>query len=332
FELPKGMHVSTPWQPDTGEHGFRLDERAFAFTGHLVVGHFEAQDIAGLHAVILQGFGAAARDQLTAWLARAARVASLPGGMLPVPGAQVIVVPTSPSPFPIHFGHTGRSGGASIVLFVPTDVAPAQLRQDWIAIHELSHLWHPFIRREDAWLSEGLATYLQEVLRVRAGLEPASMAWQRLYDGASLGRQSTRTLVDETRGMVIGGEHNYQRVYWAGAAIALMIDVQLRKDSAGQHSLDGLLARVHARSELFARGASAAELLTALDSEAGRDTCHPIARRYLDRAGLPALDALYADLGITPDSGEPSADRGAPLAWIRDAIMQPSPAVRLALP
>ena len=37
-------------------------------------------------------------------------------------------------------------------------------------------------------------------------------------------------------------EHNYQRVYWAGAAIALMIDVELRERSHGELTVGEMLA------------------------------------------------------------------------------------------
>ena len=55
------------------------------------------------------------------------------------------------------------------MLFMPTDMDLAQFRADWIAVHEISHLLHPFVRRGDAWLSTGdlfrqshqLASYLQ---------------------------------------------------------------------------------------------------------------------------------------------------------------------------
>jgi len=315
FVLPPGVQVSAPWAEAPDGAGYELDERAFAFTGHVVLGSHAAQPVAApgtaLRAVIMAGFPEPARELIAPWLARSAAIASAPGGVFPVPNAQVIVVPTSPSSYPIHFGHTGRSGGASIVLFLPTDVDAAQLQGDWIAVHEFAHLWHPFIRREDAWLSEGLATYLQEVLRVRAGLLRADAAWQRLREGAQLGQGTTRSLQEETRRMPF--EHNYQRVYWAGAAIALMIDVELRERSGGALSLPQLLARLREEPRLFMRALSAAELLRELDRLAGLPLCEALAARYL-QGPLPDLGALYQELGI-------AGARDAPLTWVRDAIM-----------
>lgn len=329
FELPEGVQVSVPWHEDPARAGtFQLDERAFAFTGHVALGRFDQHTLpvtgGTMRAIILPGFPAEASAVLTAWLQRSAIVASLPGAAFPVADAQVIIAPTSPSPFPIHFGHTGRSGGASIVLFVPTDIGADALQADWIAVHEFSHLWHPFIRRDDAWLSEGLATYLQEVLRARAGLVTPAAVWQRLYEGAQLGRETTHDLSEETRRMAF--ESNYRRVYWAGAAIALMIDVELRKASAGRLSLDGLLARLRREPALYLAGMSAQELLGHLDRLAGVRACEPIAARYTS-GSLPDLSALYRELGVIPgaDASEVRFDAHAPSAALRDAIMTGAP-------
>ena len=324
FELPEGMQISTPW-PERGD-SYQLDESAFACRGHLVFGHFERMAIsvpgAVLDAVVLDGFAAPTRALIADWLATAGSVVSLPSGAFPVQRAQVIVVPTSPSHFPIHFGYTGRSGGASIVLFTPTDMDLAAFRADWIAIHEFSHLLHPFVERDDAWLSEGLATYLQEVLRVRAGLLPAQRAWQRLFDGAARGRETDQSLAHETRIMRFAG--NYERVYWAGAAIALMVDVELRRKTGGQVSLDDVLAKL-AHEPRVQHAVSAHDLLGHMDRLAGVDVFRATAHRYLVGTQLPDLTDLYRSLGLADEAGEVVVERGAPLAWIRDAIMAKRP-------
>jgi hypothetical protein len=320
FVLPAGVSVSTPW-PERGG-AYALDESAFACRGHLVFGHFvrESVEVPGttLDAIVLDGFPEPARGLISAWLATAGAVASSPSGTFPVQHAQVIVVPTSPSHFPIHFGYTGRSGGASIVLFMPTDMDLDQFRADWIAIHEFSHLLHPFVERDDAWLSEGLATYLQEVLRVRAGLLPQEQAWRRLYEGAARGRETDHSLADETRIMRVAG--NYERVYWAGAAIALMADVELRRRTAGNATLDTVLAAL-TRGPRFNRSVSARELLHMMDEIAGVPVFEATARRYLEGGGLPDLTELYRVLGLVNGSGVLGMQDDAPLAWIRDAIM-----------
>jgi hypothetical protein len=72
---------------------------------------------------------------------------------------------------------------------------------------------------------------------------------------------------------------------------------------------------------------SARELLRVLDelaaAELSQPVCEALASRYLT-AGLPDLTALYAELGIDPATGEPSAN-GGPLAHVRDAILAETP-------
>ena len=333
FVLPGGMRVSTPWRelPDK-PHSFALDESAFAFTGHVVLGEYEAHALslpgAHMRVAVMPGFPASTTRLIAPWLMRAGQVASLPGARFPVPNAQVVVVPTSPSAFPIFFGHTGRSGGASIVLFLPTDIDADQLQADWIAVHEFSHLWHPFIRRQDAWLSEGIATYWQEVLRARAGLISREQVWQRLYEGAELGRQASASLAEETLRMPHA--HNYQIVYWAGAAIALMLDVELRAQSAGRLSLDLILSRLREQPELYLRARTAHELLQAFDRLAGMPVCAALASRHM-HGELPELRSLFEQLGVAraPDGSTRTA---APLAWVRDAILAAPSALSAARP
>jgi hypothetical protein len=320
FVLPAGMQVSAPWR-ELPDHMFVLDETAFAFTGHVVLGELDAQNLpvpgTRLRVATLRGFPEPTAALIPAWLTRAAQAASLPGARFPVPDAQVIVVPTSPSSFPIFFGHTGRSGGASIVLFLPTDVDSATLQADWIAVHEFSHLWHPFIRRQDAWLSEGIATYWQEVLRARAGLITREQVWQRLYEGAELGRRASQSLTEETRRMPHA--HNYQIVYWAGAAIALMLDVELRAKSEGRVSLDVVLSRLRAQAEWYTRARTAHELLEAFDRIAALPVCSTLANRHM-HGELPQLKSLFEQLGVALGPAAPTRT-AAPLAWVRDAIL-----------
>ncbi|HEX2677797.1 MAG TPA: hypothetical protein VHM19_14190, partial [Polyangiales bacterium] len=283
FELPPGVEVSVPWSRD-GAGGYRLDERAFAFVAHAAFGRFERERIPApggeVEVVILPGFPEATHAQLLPWLQRAVRSISDYAGTLPAPFVQVIVAPTAASPRPIQFGHTGRGGAPSILLFTPTDSGEAVLRSDWIAVHELAHLLHPLVARDDAWLSEGLATYVQELLRVRSGSLDAREAWRRIYEGARLGREATGTLEDETRRM--HHENNYARVYWAGAAIALMADVALRERSGGKLSLERVLAAGLGSCRNEADHAwSAREVIAELDAAAGTPVFAELTAQYL---------------------------------------------------
>ncbi len=322
FDLPPNIDVSVPW-PATGDGAFALSERAFAFTSHIVLGHFTRRRVVlpntQLELVVLDGFPPDTVGLLAPWLEHAARVVMGVTGAFPEPFAQVIVVPTAASPMPIHFGYTGRGGAPSVVLFLPTDANADGLRTDWIAIHELSHLLLPFVSRQGAWLSEGVATYYQEVLRARSGAITSEDAWRNLYEGAQLGRTAQGSLQDETRRMPT--DNNYKRVYWAGAAIALLGDVALREQSRGAASLDSVLAGLASCRRDADRPYSVQQMLAEMDRAAGAAVFAPIASRYLNGAGLPDLTELYAKLGLGPDGHSLKSQQPAALAWARDAIM-----------
>ena len=190
------------------------------------------------------------------------------------------------------FGMVRRGGGASVLLIPSMRATSAGLGSDWVAVHELSHLWLPRMVAEDRWLSEGIATYLQEVLRARCGRQSSERAWSRLRDGFERGRRSGtgRRLVAESSAMNRTGA--YFRVYWAGAAFALETDVRLRQESAGEMSLLRAIDRAYG-SWPEARPLRATVFLEALERASGSSFIRELGQRYAEQADFP--DVSYAD-------------------------------------
>ena len=62
---------------------------------------------------------------------------------------------------PIPWAHTERSEVQGVHFHVCTDFDESAFRADWAAPHEISHLSIPFLGKENAWFSEGYATYMQ---------------------------------------------------------------------------------------------------------------------------------------------------------------------------
>ena len=52
---------------------------------------------------------------------------------------------------------------------VGRDVTPAQLMDDWVLVHEMTHLALPDMGETQSWFSEGLAVYVEGIARVQAG-------------------------------------------------------------------------------------------------------------------------------------------------------------------
>ena len=111
------------------------------------------------------------------------------------------------------------------------------------------------------------------------------------------------------------------KLYWSGAALALLADVELRQRSAGEESLDTVLERLQRCCLPSDRAWSGPEFLTRLDALAGEPVFMPLYRRYADTSGFPDTSTVFAELGIVVDDGD-VALHDAELAPIRERIMQ----------
>jgi predicted metalloprotease with PDZ domain len=211
----------------------------------------------------------------------------------------------------------------TVAILVGERATEDRLARAWVPVHEFSHLATPFIDRRDAWLSEGIATYYQEILRARAGILRPEDAWANLFDGFERGaRDGTgRTLAEESRDMMETAA--FRRVYWAGAAIALMADVEMRMRSNGQRTLDDALAALHACCSGRLTPMSAEEAMQQMDGD-GPPIFASIARRVLASREWPDLASTLAALGIQRTSAGVTFDQeNARARALREAIVAP---------
>ncbi|UCH29588.1 MAG: hypothetical protein JSV06_00790, partial [Myxococcales bacterium] len=198
-----------------------------------------------------------------------------------------VIAPANIAADDVVFGMLRRGGGASILLVPSASATREGLDDDWVAVHELSHLWLPRFYPQDRWLSEGVATYLQEVLRARCGLQTEARAWQRLLEGFARGRRSGtgRPLTLESRDMDETGA--YHRVYWAGAAFALEADVWFRETTDGRESLLDALSSAQPVWGHSARPVTPEVFLKALGGADGSDFVEALGREYQSRSEFP---------------------------------------------
>lgn len=348
FALPPGVRVLVPWPPATtpattqpGTHTggpYRVPATTFLWRIHGALGRFDIHTLntggAELRVAVLGTDWQLERQALVDWMARAAAaVADLYHGF-PVPRAQALIVPT-----PGHhvgFGNAAQGGGNSVALLVGTQATAADLRGDWVAVHELLHLGMPMVDETARWLSEGMATYYEPVMRARAGLITPEKAWEILHDGFQRGasRGGGRTLTDESRDM--DETRAYWRVYWAGAAIALIADVTLRQHGAAP-TLDAQMRAIRACCLDAPRRWSAEDLLARVAVKGAApnlpdslpDDLGDIAARYTGTSAFPDLTATYAALGLRFDADNRLVTavndaKDASARALRAAIMSPT--------
>jgi len=339
IDLPEGWSISAPWR-ELGRDGksirFRIPNTPSDWSAAVAFGRFTEERIAlpggALRLTVLHGADAGERAKLRAWLERVSRAVLSAYGRLPLPEVQVLVIPVGQlgrgsrdedRAQAVHFGQSIRGQGNALELLVDPTRPAAEFADDWTAVHELSHLMHPYLGDRGTWLAEGLATYYQNVLRARSGMLTAPQAWDRLYQGFKRGAKAPS---DETLEQIASNMHRshaYQRVYWAGAAYWLAVDRDLRRASGGAMNLETALARFRDCCLPAYAEWKPEDFVARLDALAGSDVFAPRYREFAAMRQFPDWEKLYAELGIR-DGGEHLAFAAdAKDAAIREAIMAP---------
>lgn len=241
-----------------------------------------------------------ASAKIEQWVWETASHVTLAYGRFPVPSPRVVVIPSASSPrgdnSPVPFGRVTRRGGETVELYVDVDRPLADLEYDWTATHEFSHLLLPRISWRQKWISEGFASYYQNVLMARAGRYTSEDALQRLEAGLERGRAS-RPELSLNQAANEGVREARMKIYWSGAAIALLADVQLREQSGSRESLDLVLDRFQSCCLPSQRRWSGIELFTKFDSLIDEAVFMPLYRQYADTTGFPDYeDTLRQDI------------------------------------
>ena len=232
--------------------------------------------------------------ELTAWLRDVAGTVAAVSGRFPVRDVRVRVVESwRGDGTPISFGRVLRNDGHTVDLFVDMDRPIAEFYGDWEATHEFSHLLLPRISVRQRWISEGFASYYQNVLMARAGQYTPRQAIDKLSQGFSRGRASSPTLSPNEAARA-GMRHARYKIYWSGAAIALLADVELRERSGGSESLDTVLERFQHCCLPSRRRWSGRELFAQFDRLIDEPVFMPLYRRYADAPGFPDVDEVLS--------------------------------------
>ncbi|MEP6938837.1 MAG: hypothetical protein ABI846_03670 [Rudaea sp.] len=338
--LPRGWSISAPWRDDAqGSAGtsapaaaqtsrrFIVPPTPANWSAAVAIGRFAEEKISlpggVLRLTILHGPNEAQRATLHAWFDRISRAILSAYGRLPLADVQVLMIPTQGrGNRGVLFGQSVRGQGNSLQLLVDASRPAADFDDDWMAVHELSHLMHPYLGDRGAWLAEGLATYYQNVLRARAGLLTAKQGWAELADGFGRGSRNAFDETLEDAAAHMHRTHAFQRVYWAGAAYWLTVDDDLRRESVGRLSLDDVLGRFRDCCLPAYHEWAPEEFVARLDALAAS---HVFERRYHEFAAqkqFPDWRRVFAGLGLD-DEGVPIQGAAATNAARREDIMRP---------
>jgi predicted metalloprotease with PDZ domain len=192
-------------------------------------------------------------------------------------------------------------------------VNPKTTRDDWVVTHELFHVNFPDLGREHAWLSEGLATYLEPVARARVGLVDDDKFWRDLVQGLPQG-------LPQAGDRGLENTHTWGRTYWGGALYCLVADVTIRERTGNTRSLDDVIRAIGKTGETDDIHWSTHQFLEAGRDATGTSVLSELFAQLADQPGTVSLSELFARLGVTVHGESVVFDDAAPLARIRRAI------------
>jgi hypothetical protein len=264
-------------------------------------------EVAQLDGALDQSF-----DELTAWITTSARAVRDFYGVFPVPRASVTVIPV-PGRDSVVFGKVLPESEPGIALLVGRHAARKAMYSDWILVHELFHLGVPSFLEEGKWLDEGLATYYEPIIRVRAGLYTETEMWTEFATSMPQGLPAFEKLGLEKADDRAG-------IYWGGALACLVADVEARKREPRRGLEVGLRALRDGggnASEVW----SLAEVVGTVDRALAAPTLTPIMKAHVRRGTPFDLPAFFAALGVIRNAqGVVQLSDSAPLAAVRHAI------------
>lgn len=245
------------------------------------------------------------REKMTIWLRQAATTVSLLGGQLPRDSIPIVLNSMSESSKPVAFGQVIRSKNPGVQFWINPDFPLQDFLADWTAVHELVHLFIPYPGSRDVWLSEGLATYYQNILMARSGELSEQLMWQKMYDGFQRGQRdnehSDYTLAEMSAAMRSLG--SFMRVYWSGTAYFMSVDIALRAATEQRVSLDQVVAE-YARCCRRGRTISGRELVAEFDRLSGTELFSRHYQEYRRASAMPDTTALLKQLGIRVVNGQ----------------------------
>jgi hypothetical protein len=270
---------------------------------------------ANYEVVILDGSMDIAEISLLQWIAHSADIMTRFWHGFPAPGLKIFVLPRNGAEG-VVFGRDMSGGGVSTLLVVGEHATREQLDADWVLIHELVHVGSPLVRGAP-WLTEGLATYLEPLIRARYGLQSPGAMWTEFITHMPRG-----AAIMESAGLMRGGRRGW---YWGGALLMLLADVEMRRASDGRLGLEDCLRAIRIRIGNYLRTISLQEMTAACDQAVGGTVLAELIERHAQSATPMNLQGLWRDLGVQLVNGALQVDDGAPLAGVRQAIVRGGP-------
>jgi hypothetical protein len=247
------------------------------------------------------------------WVRRSADIVSRYYARFPTATVRVRLVPQTGTG--VHGGKTFANPNPFIRVQLGREVTAEELLADWVLVHEMTHLALPDTGEVHAWLSEGIATYVEGVARVQAGNRSEVDVW------AEEMRSMPRGL-PEAGDRGIDRTHTWGRTYWGGAMFCLLADVDIRRSTQLRFGLQHALRAILRESGGLATDWPIERVLRSGDAAVGTRTLEQLYAQMKETPVTPDLMTLWRELGVVPEGSSVRLIEDAPLAPVRHAIMR----------
>jgi len=193
----------------------------------------------------------------------------------------------------LPFARILRNAPEGILFYINPAATVEELVNDWTAYHEFAHLFITYPGRAGAWFSEGMASYYQNILQLRAGIIDASEA-RRRYTAAFGRGEADNADKDLTLGQLstrMMERRAFMRVYWSGALYFLEADLALRA-LPEPTTLDAVIREYDKCCLRNGDERPALEIAEDFDRIAGTEIFVPAFKRYAEGREIPPYKEL----------------------------------------
>lgn len=210
------------------------------------------------------------------------------------------------------FGRVRGGGGPTMMLVLRENADKDWLwKRDWVLMHELMHLGHPFFIDGRSWVMEGLATYFEPLIRARNGWRSQESVYREWGRGMPRGLAGIQQGIDR-----VGNP------YWGGALFFLLLDRHIRDRSDGKHGFEDCLKQWHHEYGDNSRSAMLDDMTGRCPDIIPADEFNRLVQQYA-KDGVPDFDihAFFASIGLRAgDKGELLIDTGTSPARLRQSL------------
>lgn len=262
--------------------------------------------------VLLDGAVDLPVERLERWVAQDAAAVERFYGNYPVERSMVAIVPVA-GRAGVLAARTAAGGGITTAVQLGQASDAAALAGDGLLVRAMLLSGMPYLIDDAAWLMQGIATYLEPLVRARAGWIAPEAVWATFTREMARGQDAlVRT------GMRRAG---FGALSWGGALFMLMTDVEMRRETGGARGLEDCLRAIARDGGTRDKRWTTAAFVAACDKAVGLSTMATHVDLYYHHGGPADLDRLWQSLGVVSDGEKTVLRMDTEAAAIRDAIL-----------